>query len=196
MGCFGPGKYEAWEDLCHELGGEFVPGTLFKGAKVKLVRGPWTTVLDTVSQGEDGVYTRMRTPFHNPVGFRFQIYRKTLLSGLGKMLGMQDLEIGDPEFDEAFIIKSNDEDSVRELFGSPKVRRLIQAQPRIRLEIKDNEGFFGTRFPDDVDELHFLATGVIKDRALLKALFELFAAVLDRLCFIHTATKEHPGVSL
>ena len=62
------------------------------------------------------------------------------------MLGLQDIEVGDPEFDEAFIIKSNDEAFVRELLADPRIRQTIQALPRVRLEIKDNEGWFGTKF--------------------------------------------------
>ena len=138
----------------------------------------------------------MRAPYVNPEGFRFTIYRKGLFSDLGKLLGMQDIEVGDPEFDEAFIIKGNDESRVRELFADPEVRPLIQDQPKIRLEVKDSEGWFGPVFPEDVDELHFQVVGVIKDVERLKALFDLFAAVLDRLCRIGSAYKQEPGVSL
>ena len=62
-------------------------------------------------------YTRMRAPYVNPEGFRFTIYRKGVFSDLGKLLGMQDIEVGDPDFDEAFIIKGNDESKVRDLFA-------------------------------------------------------------------------------
>ena len=68
-------------------------------------------------------YTRMRAPYINPEGFRYTIYRKGLFSDLGKLLGMQDIEVGDPEFDEAFIIKANDEGRVRELFADPSSGR-------------------------------------------------------------------------
>ena len=109
---------------------------------------------------------------------------------------MQDIEVGDPEFDEAFIIKGNDEARVRELFSDPKIRQMIQDQPKIRLEVKDSEGWFGPKFPEDVDELHFQVVGVIKDVERLKALFDLFAAVLDRLCRIGSAYKQDAGVEL
>jgi len=44
-----------------------------------------------------------------------------------------------------------------------------------------------------VDELSFQDVGVIKDVERLKALFDLFAAVLDQLCQIGSAYKEEPG---
>ena len=138
----------------------------------------------------------MRAPYVNPEGFRFTAYRKGLFSELGKLLGMQDIEVGDPQFDEAFIVKGSDEAKVRELFADPEVRSLILAQPQIRLEVKDGEGWFGPSFPEDVDELHFQVTGVIKEVDRLKALFDLFAAVLDRLCRIGSGRRKEPGVRL
>ena len=199
MGWFGPSKDEVWRQLSQEIGAEFVEGGFWKGKKVQSHVGPWTVTLDTYtdSSGESSTtYTRMRAPYINPEGFRFTIYRKGLFSGLGKLLGMQDIEVGDLEFDEAFIIKGNDESKVYALFANPKIRQMIQAQPKIRLEVKDSEGWFGPRFPEDVDELHFLAVGVIKDIERLKALFDLFAAVLDQLCRIGSAYKQVPDVDL
>ena len=73
---------------------------------------------------------------------------------------------------------------------------MIQNQPKIRLEVKDSEGWFGPKFPEDLDELHFEVLGVIKDVGRLKALFDLFAAVLDQLCRIGSADKEEAGVEL
>jgi hypothetical protein len=109
---------------------------------------------------------------------------------------MQDIEIGDPEFDDAFIIKGNDEDRVRALFSDPKIRQMIHAQPDIRLEMKDSEGWFGPKFSENVDELHFQVFGVIKDVERLKGLFDLFAAVLNQLCRIGSAYKQEPGFEL
>ena len=62
--------------------------------------------------------------------------------------------------------------------------------------MKDSEGWFGPKFPEDVDELSFQDLGVIKDVERLKALFDLFAAVLDQLCRIGSAYKQEPGVTL
>jgi hypothetical protein len=71
---------------------------------------------------------------------------------------------------------------VMTLFSDLKIRQMIRDQPKIRLEVTDNEGWFGPRFPEDVDELHFQVVGVLKDLDRLKALFDRFAVVLDRLC--------------
>jgi len=182
-----------------DSGAEFVAGEFWKGSKVQAHVGPWTITLDThtVSTGESSeTYTQIRAPYVNPDGFRFTIYRKGFFSDLGKLLGMQDIEIGSPEFDEAFIIKGNDEFKVRDLFASPELRALIQAQPKIHLEVKDDEGWFRQQFPEGVDELHFQVSGVIKDIERLKGLFNLFAEILHQLCRIGSAYEEDPRVSL
>jgi hypothetical protein len=199
MGWFGPSKDEVWRQLSEEIGAEFVEGGFWKGGTVQAHVGPWTVTLDTCTDSttDHSVhYTRMRAPYVNPEGFRFTIYRKGFFSDLGKLLGMQDIEVGDPAFDEAFVIKANDEGKVCALFANPKIRQMIQDQPQIRLEVRDSEGWFGPKFPEDVDELHFQVVGVIKDADRLKTLFDLFAAVLDQLCKIGLAHKQEPGVEL
>ncbi len=199
MAWFGPSKDELWKQLSREIGADFVAGQLWKGSKVQAHMGPWTITLDThtVSSGESQVtYTRMRAPYVGGAGFRFTIYRKGIFSELGKLMGMQDIEVGDSEFDEAFIIKGTDESRVRELFSKRRIRELISAQPAIHLSIRDSEGWFGPKFPDDVDELAFQVTGVIKDLARLKMLFDLFAEVLDQLCRLGATVRSSPDVTL
>jgi hypothetical protein len=199
MGFFGPSQEEVWRQLSQEIEAEFVGGGFWRGHKVQAEAGPWMITLDSyaVSTGHSHItYTRMRAPYVNTDGFRFTAYRKSFFSELGKLLGMQDIEVGDAEFDEAFIIKGSDEYKVRELFAAPALRALVQAQPKILLTVRDSEGWFGPKFPPSVDELHFQVIGVITDLKRLKDLFDLFAAVLERLCRIGSAAKQDPGVTL
>lgn len=196
---FGPSKVEIWRQLSSELGGRYVEGGLAKSDKVQATHGEWIVTLDTyvVSTGKTViVFTRMRAPYVNPGGFRFTVYRKGIFSGLGKMLGMQDIEIGDESFDQDFIIKGTDEARVRELLSNTKIRELIARQPEIRFTVKGDEGWFGTSFPEGVDELYFQVVGVIKDVERLKLLYELFAETLEQLCRMGAAYKESPDVRI
>ena len=159
----------------------------------------WIVTLDTyaVSTGKAViVFTRMRAPYVNPDGFRFTIYRRGFFSGLGKRLGMQDIEVGFEEFDNEFIIKGNDESKLRQLFANPKIRELIEGQKDINFSVKDDEGWFGPTFPDGVDELAFVVAGVIKDVERLKHLYELFSTTLDELCRMGSAYQTSPGVKV
>jgi hypothetical protein len=196
---FGPGKDEVWKELCSELGAEFVEGGFWRQSKVQVRVKEWTLTLDTyvVSTGKSHIpFTRMRAPFVNSDGFRFKVYRSGIFSELGKILGMQDIEVGHSEFDRAFVIKGNDPVKVPMLFGNAEIRRLLEAQPSISLEVKDDEGWFGTTFPEGVDELCIVVPGVIKDIQRLKSLYELFAETLNHLCHIGSAYEDDPKLTL
>ncbi|GFZ30040.1 hypothetical protein CSC2_05660 [Clostridium zeae] len=197
MGLFGPSKKEIWQQLALEINADYVNNGVWKGDRVEAHVDKWTVVLDTytVSTGKSSItYTRMRAPFVNLDNFYFKIYRSGMFSGLGKIFGMEDINVGYETFDEEFIIKSNNESKVKQLFENDNIRRLIQYQPSISLEIKDDEGYFKSHFPDGVDELYFNVVGVIKDVERLKELYELFAEVLKELCDIGSASTEEPGV--
>ena len=196
---FGASREEVWIQLCTEIGAEFVDGGLWKGDKVQARVKEWTVTLDTytVSTGKSHItYTRMRAPYVNKDGFQFTIYRKGIFSDLRKRLGMQDIDIGDPDFDRDYVIQGNDECRVLALFGNLKIRQLIQAQPSFHLQVQDDEGWFSTSFPEGVDELHFQVVGVIKDVERLKLLYELFAEMLNHLCHIGSAYENDPKLAL
>ncbi|MVM32107.1 DUF3137 domain-containing protein [Spirosoma sp. HMF4905] len=196
---FGPYKEEVWKQLAREINADFVDGGFWKDSKVQATVNEWTITLDTytVSTGKTHtVYTRIRAPYVNMDGFRFKLYRKGLFSNLGKKFGMQDVEIGFPEFDDQFIIQGNDESKLQLLFKNPIIRRLIEIQPDISLDIKDDDGWLSTRFPEDVDQLTFKVVGVIKDVERLKSLYELFAEILNQLCLIGSAYENDPQVAL
>ena len=192
---FGPSRKEVWGKLSREIQAQYIDGGFWNGDKVIARVGDWTDTLDTytVSTGKSSAtYTRMRAPFINKDGFRFTIYRKSIFSDIGKLFGMQDIEIGIPTFDERFIIKGNNEFKVRELLSDSKIRELIEMQPAIYFSVKDDEGCFSTTFPEGVDELYFQVMGVIKDPGRLKSLYDLFAEILNQLCRIGSAYQDAP----
>ncbi len=196
---FGDDREEIWRKLASEMGGRYVAGGAWKGDKVHIDHGEWTMTLDVYSVHANNVttfYTRLRAPFVNAEGFRFSIHDASFFSKIGKWFGMQDVEVGDPEFDERFIIKGTHEPRLRELFADEKIRRLITAQPAIRLSIVDDEGWFGPTYPEGTDALMFVSHGIVTDEARLRALYELFAETLDQLCRMGSAYATDPGLEL
>lgn len=196
---FGPSKAEIWRQLAAEIDGKYVDRGPWKGDRVEGTHGEWTVTLDSyvVPAGKTMIpFTRMRAPYVNPDGFRFTIYRKGVFTDIGKLLGMQDVEIGHERFDRDFVIKGNDEGRLRSLFAGDRLRQLIDGQPDIHLTVKDDEGWFGPNFPDGVDELYFNLPGIIKDLDRLKRLYDLFAEALDQLCRIGSAYERSPDVTV
>lgn len=196
---FGPSQEEIWRQLAGQIDGAYVDGGWLGSDKVVARVGQWTVTLDTysVSHGKHRhTYTRLRAPYVNRDGLHFEIYRQSVFSAIGKFLGMQDIQIGDAFFDEAFVIKANDEQKVRALLANPRIKELLHAQPDVSLSVKEDEGWFGADFPEGVDELHFSARGVIRDVHQLHCLYLLFSEILHHLCAIGSAYENDPGVRL
>lgn len=194
---FGPSRDEIWRKFSDEIGSEFVEGGFWKADKVLIQHGQWTITLDvfTQSSGDHShSYTRLRAPYVNKDGFRFTIYRKSIFTGIGRLFGMQDVEVGYPEFDETFVIQGNDEGKLRALFANERICQLIEMQPAIYLTVKDDEGWFRPQFPEGVDELYFQVRGVVKDLDRLKSLYYLFAETLNHLCHMGSAYEDDPNL--
>jgi len=199
MGLFGPSKREVWKQFAEEIKGNYVQGVFRGRDKVEAYVDNWLVILDTytVSTGRSSItHTRMRAPFVNLDNFYFMIYRSGVFSEMGKLLGMKDISIGYKEFDDTFVIKSNNEEKIKLLFANEGIRSLMENQPRSNLQIKSNGGRGKKHFPDDVDELYFEVIGVIRDIERLKELYELFAKVLQELCNMGTASVKIPEVDL
>lgn len=201
---FGPSKQEIWQQLCDETGSRYVgKENFFGGDKVQADHGEWTITLDIFNQpimaGKVMMvipHTRMRAPYVNKDAFRFEIYRRGLFSDIAKWFGSEDIEVGHQPFDEDFVIKGSSPEKLTALFANPRIRELLSGQPRVYFSVKDDEGWFGTRFPQGVDELHFMVDGVITDVESLKLLYELLAETLDHLCRIDSAYQDDPNVEL
>ena len=196
---FGKKREAIWRLVAEQLQGTFVKGGAWKSDRVRVDHDDWTITLDqyVVSTGKvTFIVTRMRAPFVSASPFRFTVSRTNLLSPVARLLGMMDIEVGDPPFDKDFVIKANDEIRVRQLLGSTRLRELIASQKDIKFAIRDDEGWFGSKFPPGVDELVYEVIGTIEDLDRLKRLFDLFAVTLDELERIGVAKPDPPGVTL
>ena len=197
-----PSDLEVWSQLAEEIGGQFWAAAhefITRGGvghTVHLKVEQWSILLEAfkeergVDDPETGIeQVRMRAPYEDKDGFRFTIYRGHLLTGLGKLFGAQDVETGDPAFDDEFVIKSNDEAKARDLFANPKLRQLIRAQPYVRFQAGDSEAPPGSPLLGAASaELYYLLRDdQTKDIARLKSLFELFAETLRQLRAVGSA---------
>src|SRR5579871_6308017 len=139
---FGPSEAEVWTQFAAQIGGQFVGGGILHSDRVVAPFGGGTITLDLYSEpvGRATVtFTRLRAPYVNRDGFRFTVYRKSLFSELAKHLGMQDIVVGDPAFDDPFIVKANDDAKVRALLADPVLRLQIEREPSLYMEVKDQE---------------------------------------------------------
>jgi hypothetical protein len=195
MKLFGLSQADVWEALAEELGATFQNGKWWPGQRVVANVPPWQVVLDVYHAGKQQ-FTRMRAPYVNADGFRFEVFRRHLFSPMAKWMGMQDVEVGFKDFDEAFIIRGNNEAQLKRLFASSTMRELLDAQPRIRFQVTGDGRIFRKQFPDGVDQVQFLQLGIVKDLEQLKSMYQLFAKTLHRLCAIGSAYEDDPKVKI
>jgi hypothetical protein len=108
---------------------------------------------------------------------------------------MQDIQVGHAEFDAEFVIKGNNEKLVQSLCSSDRLRALVTVQPKFQLSIHDDEGWFGKKYPPEVDVLVFDVAGHIRDVERLKGLYDVFAETLQQLSKLGIASQETHGVT-
>jgi hypothetical protein len=65
------------------------------------------------SNNSSTTYTTCRIETPNPRKLTFQFTREGAMTKMGKMLGLQDIDIGDPHFDKTFRTKCNDADFIK-----------------------------------------------------------------------------------
>ena len=179
---FGPSLKKVYAEVAAETGGDLVESGWLIWKRYKVVRrlGAWTTTLDyyrkVVGDGEAAtsyVITRMRPPLVNRDGFQFTVYRRSIFTGIAKLLGMQDVQVGHDGFDRAFVVKTNDESKVKQLFQNNHIRDSIEEQGTVVFE------FRGTvEFELSESALQFEVKEDVQDVKRLKDLFDLFDETL------------------
>ncbi|MEM7396086.1 MAG: DUF3137 domain-containing protein, partial [Verrucomicrobiota bacterium] len=129
---FGPSKDEIWSQIARDIGGHYQDGGWLGKDALRFRSGEWEITLDTYTVSNNNsstTYTRMRAPFVNRDNLYFKIYREGFFSSIGKFFGMEDIVIGDPYFDDNFVIKGNNEEKIRLMLHDDTLKQLIEAQP-------------------------------------------------------------------
>lgn len=109
---------------------------------------------------------------------------------------MQDIEVGDPGFDLAFVLRASDHQKARELFGDELIRRrLLSVQEGCWLTIEsrdwlneDSDGLVTVLGSHKV--IVWERVGLEDDEQRLRAMFEVFGRLLERLCELGVATSD------
>lgn len=136
--------------------------------------------------------TRISAPYKNITGFHCEIYKEGLFQSLGKMLGMQDIQIGSKEFDRQFIFKSNQPEVLRHILDDQELVEEISRHKNMRFMVKTENRFLGSFHPAGVDEICFEEEGVITDINRLESVFNLFSMFYEKMLSLGVANKKCP----
>jgi hypothetical protein len=123
-----------WQTVAHELGLQFIEGGLFTNPSMQgTYRGADLSVrIVTSGTGKNKrVYTVVEVPLSGLVPVDLEVYREGFFQKVGKVIGGEDIQVGDADLDDTFIIKGTERDKVRDLLTSPNVKsRLLSAQSK------------------------------------------------------------------
>lgn len=184
---FGPDVTAVWQKFASDMGGSYISGEYGDGDRVEVKYEDWMIVFDmytayTTSGGNSYTeeFTRVRASFSSIDRLKFSVHRAGIFSFIGKLFNSQDIKVGNPEFDKAFIIRGNDEAKIIQLLSDDNVRALISAQHKVQLETIDDVEPFDVKVPDGTTELFFLKEG-FANNVELKSLYLMFGATLNQL---------------
>lgn len=113
-------------------------------------------------------YTRLALDVQHPAGALLGLSREGFLSGLGKKLGMQDVRLGDAQFDDSFVIKSRPDDFASRVLSSYDLRQRLVRDLQGTLQLGDGR-------------VYVTRTGTDTDVDRLQNHLELLAGVADAL---------------
>ncbi|QOG01995.1 hypothetical protein [Flavobacterium sp. MDT1-60] len=182
-------KINIWQEFAEETGGTFKVGYSWISDSTEIEYKNWKIIFDnfTVCSGKYNTETvRVITPIIVKDGFKFEIYRPGFIRKIEKLFGAQDIEIGYPDFDKAFIIKSNKEFKIKALLRNKEIRYLIASLPEVNLEISDHKEIWGDKLPENEYELSYFMDGEIHNLETLKLLLQLFKLILDELYLMNS----------
>ncbi|MFC5269301.1 hypothetical protein [Adhaeribacter terreus] len=78
------------------------------------------------------------TTFMAPVNnseLKFHLYPQNWLNEVGKILGLEDVELGYPEFDKTFIIKASNPEKLKRIFADETIRQTLLKYPDCELKL-------------------------------------------------------------
>jgi hypothetical protein len=177
-----------YDQLASEIGGKHTPGNFGDGERVTVPYKQWEIILELYPdyKTSGGVtfktnYTIVRTLFTPVNDFKFSLYRKSFIDSIASFFHSQDITIGYPDFDKAFIVKGSDEFKIQTLLSNDTIRETLQSQKDLRLEIVQDEDFSRNTIPTGARELYFSVDETIESIEELKTLHNLFKVLIDEL---------------
>lgn len=97
-----------WYSAAQRLKLHFTPGNMISSDRLtgKLHGHRIDVSTFTRKSGDSSrTYTQYRVTYNKPIPTHFKLTKQSLLHGLGKVFGMQDVELGDPGFDNSVLVK-------------------------------------------------------------------------------------------
>lgn len=164
----------AWQDVAMRTGLTFQAGNFLMMPSLSGEFRRRRLLMNTFSRGSGRsrtTYTRVALTLKAPGAGSLALSPQGFLSGIGKALGMQDVEIGSERFDSAFMVKGNPPELAQSVFGDPILQdQLIELRQRVNFTLELSG-----------DSLSFTEVGVPRDADYLEAVYNMLSDLADKL---------------
>jgi len=158
--------------VAREIGAEFVIDGFLQNDRIVYVLGTQAITLDTFivpgrgDNDSDTIWTSIDAKINSPLKFQCEISPRKTWDAVKSLVGsLNDIEIGDRAFDEAFVIRGTAPEAIKEFLSDSHLRKLIK--PGMSLSISNR---ITQEFP-----------GITMNAESLVRRFELFIELLQRL---------------
>jgi len=173
-----------WQQFAKETNGTFAEGYSWRSDSTTIEYKNWKIVFDNYrlwSGKYSTLLTRVVVPITIKDNFKFEIYNEGLIRKIEKLFGAQDIQIGYPDFDKAFTIKSNNEFKTKTLLRNKEIRNIIASQKEVNIQILNQKGIWEEQLPENEFELSYFTNGEINNTEALNSLLQLFKTLLDEM---------------
>jgi hypothetical protein len=135
----------------------------------------------TTSGSTKKIYSKVFVPLKEEIDLKFSIYPENIATKVLKIIGFQDIIIGDAILDKKFIFRGNNEKEIKNIFTNEQIMKILSTNYDFNLKIKQGKKLLETELPENSNFLIFESDLLIKDNELLNNLLNLFTLVMDEL---------------
>lgn len=114
-----------WEEFAEEKGGKVVKDGQGDEGNIVALHIPLANTDTVISIANAAAGTSMAFSYEPSNDFTMRIFADSPIHKLEKVFGLQDLKIGDREFDSKYVIQSNHPNIVEQLVASDELRKAI-----------------------------------------------------------------------
>lgn len=131
--------------------------------------------------------TKFLAPLGSHPTLRFNIHPEDWVSEIGKMLGMEDVELGFPRLDKAYIIKTNQPETLKALFADDDLRATLRkfADCDLRITTSHEDG-------QEITSLSLWYETAITDPASLREIYHVMYTLAEKIENLHSNTHANP----
>lgn len=176
------GQGDAWSAFARKTGLVLNPGGWFKAPTVTGAYKGFNVYLYTYTQGSGKsktTYTSLVAYLPIPNRCHVRVTREGFLSRITKAFGAQDVQVGDPAFDQAYIVKSDTPQYVQKLLTAQIRGAMLSGGDIMNVTISKGTVFYNQ-------------TGVQRNADVLRYILDVLVLVAARLVEMETPQQRPP----